>query len=120
MNQSISKTYKNVSNFRLGAEALLTKYFMVRGGFGYYGNPYKASGVNGQRMDFSGGIPPVVALIAVLRLIAGWESFLNGRSLIDAAVEITLLLQNLSEHHGDLRGAKLQHFRRNAARISRT
>jgi len=44
----------------------------------------------------------------------------TSRSLIDAAVEITPILQNLSEHAGDLRGAKLQHLRRNAARISRT
>jgi hypothetical protein len=41
-------------------------------------------------------------------------------SIIDAAVGITPILQNLSEHHSDLRGAKLQQFRRNVARTSRT
>ena len=48
------------------------------------------------------------------------ESLPAGYSLIDAAVGITPLLQNLSEHPSDLRGAKLQQLRRNAARISRT
>jgi hypothetical protein len=56
MNQTISSTYKNTSNFRLGAEALVTKYFMARAGFGYYSNPYKTAGVNGQRLDVSAGI----------------------------------------------------------------
>jgi hypothetical protein len=56
MNRNINSTYQSTSNVRLGAEALLTKFFMARAGFGYYGNPYKATGVNGERMDFSGGI----------------------------------------------------------------
>ncbi|MES2702971.1 MAG: hypothetical protein V4649_10045 [Bacteroidota bacterium] len=56
MNSTISSTYQGTSNFRLGAEALLTKYFMARAGFGYYGNPYKVGGGDAQRMDFSAGL----------------------------------------------------------------
>ena len=56
MNQAIGATYQNTSNVRLGAEALVTKYFMARLGLGYYGNPYKISGLNGQRIDIGGGI----------------------------------------------------------------
>lgn len=56
MNQAISSTYQNTSNVRVGAEALVTKYFMARLGLGYYGNPYKISGINGQRIDVGGGI----------------------------------------------------------------
>jgi hypothetical protein len=56
MNRSIKNTYQGTSNVRIGAEALLTKYFMLRAGFGYYSNPYKANGMGGERMDFSGGL----------------------------------------------------------------
>lgn len=56
MNQSIASTYQNTSNVRVGAEALVTKYFMARLGLGYYGNPYKVTGLNGQRIDIGGGI----------------------------------------------------------------
>jgi hypothetical protein len=56
MNQAIKSTFQNTSNFRIGAEGLITKFFMARAGFGYYGNPYKATNSNGQRMDISGGI----------------------------------------------------------------
>jgi len=56
INQSIQDTYKGTSNFRVGAEALITKFFMARAGFGYYGNAYK-NGINdAQRMDISGGL----------------------------------------------------------------
>lgn len=56
MNKAIGDTYKNTSNVRIGAEALLTQYFMARLGGGYYSNPYKIGGINGQRIDFGGGI----------------------------------------------------------------
>ncbi len=56
INQEIKSTYKGASNFRLGAEGRLGKYFMIRLGAGYYGNPYKTSDYNAQRIDVSGGI----------------------------------------------------------------
>jgi hypothetical protein len=56
MNQKITSTYQNTSNVRIGAEGLLSKFIMARVGFGYYGNPYKVSTINGQRMDFNAGI----------------------------------------------------------------
>ena len=55
MNLDIRNTYKAASNFRLGAEGRLGKYFMLRLGFGYYGNPYKTTDYNAQRIDVSGG-----------------------------------------------------------------
>ena len=56
MNQGIKNTYTAASNFRLGAEGRLGKYFMIRLGFGYYGNPYKTTDYNSQRIDVSGGV----------------------------------------------------------------
>jgi len=62
INQEIKKTYKGASNFRLGAEGRITNTFMVRAGFGYYGNaytPYGQSTANQyyttQRIDLSLG-----------------------------------------------------------------
>lgn len=54
MNQDIKNTYQGASNFRLGGEARLGKFFMVRLGGGYYSSPYKNSD-NGQRIDVSAG-----------------------------------------------------------------
>ncbi len=56
MNDSIKSNYGSASNFRIGAEVKLTKYFMVRGGFGYYGNPLTAADMSSERIDFSGGL----------------------------------------------------------------
>ena len=56
INTDIKNTYQSVSNVRVGAEIKLSRYFMVRGGFGYYGDPYKNSSVSGQRIDISGGL----------------------------------------------------------------
>lgn len=56
INQEIKSTFKGASNFRLGAEGLITKFFMARAGFGYYGNPYKTSDMDGSRIDISGGL----------------------------------------------------------------
>jgi hypothetical protein len=63
MNQAIKKTYKGVSNFRLGGEIKAVKDFMVRAGFGYYGDPYTTAGkadlttgYTTERIDLSVGV----------------------------------------------------------------
>ena len=56
MNNTIQDTYKGASNFRIGAEGLINKYLMARAGFGYYGNAYKSSDYNSQRIDVSLGL----------------------------------------------------------------
>jgi len=56
MNQQIKNTYQAASNFRLGVEIKLSKYFMIRAGGGYYGNPYKEAGYSAQRTDINGGL----------------------------------------------------------------
>jgi hypothetical protein len=56
INDNIKSIYKGASNVRVGAEAKLSKYFMVRAGFGYYGNPYKKTDVSSERMDISVGL----------------------------------------------------------------
>lgn len=56
MNDSIKNNYGAASNFRVGAEIKLTKFFMVRAGFGYYGNPYTSNNNSMQRIDLSGGL----------------------------------------------------------------
>jgi hypothetical protein len=40
INQAIRKTYKGASNLRVGGEIVIAEHFMVRAGFGYYGNAY--------------------------------------------------------------------------------
>jgi hypothetical protein len=63
INNSIRSTYKAASNVRAGLEIRLDN-IMLRGGFGYYGNPYKSknqlTGVaatpNGERIAISGGL----------------------------------------------------------------
>lgn len=55
INQAIRDTYKSASNFRIGAEGLITEFFMARLGFGYYGNAFKSEN-NSQRLDFSAGL----------------------------------------------------------------
>lgn len=54
-NQRIRNAFQSASNFRLGIEARLDNFFL-RGGFGYYGSPYKTSSSNANRLDLSGGV----------------------------------------------------------------
>ncbi len=63
INREIKKTYTGVSNFRLGGEGRINKQFMVRAGFGYYGDPYTSYGKSAmpaayttQRIDVSLGV----------------------------------------------------------------
>jgi len=63
MNQTIKKTYQGASNIRLGGEAKISKDFMARLGFGYYGNAYTAYGESTansyyttQRIDLCAGL----------------------------------------------------------------
>lgn len=63
MNQEIKKSFQGASNFRLGGEIKLSKFFMARAGMGYYGNAYtpygqsNASGFyNTDRIDLSTGV----------------------------------------------------------------
>ncbi len=58
VNDAIKSSYKSASNLRAGLE-LRFDILSLRGGVGYYGDPYKesmANYVNGERWDFSGGI----------------------------------------------------------------
>lgn len=56
VNNQIKDTYRGASNFRAGLEIRLDM-ISLRGGFGYYGNPYKESVYkDGQRYDYSAGI----------------------------------------------------------------
>ncbi len=54
-NQQIQQNLKAASNFRIGAEVRVTPIFLLRAGVGYYGNPYKTSGVDGSSLVLSGG-----------------------------------------------------------------
>ena len=63
INHVIRNTFKAASNFRLGGEIKVSRYFMARVGFGYYGNaytPYGESNANAyyttERIDLSAGI----------------------------------------------------------------
>lgn len=54
-NSQIKSTYKAASNFRAGLE-LRFEQFMVRGGYGFYGSPFKNKAYMSNRNDFSVGI----------------------------------------------------------------
>ena len=56
INEQIRNSYRGASNIRAGIE-LKFDFLSLRGGFGYYGNPYKESVYkDGERYDFSGGL----------------------------------------------------------------
>jgi len=55
LNTTIREQYKGAVNFRAGGE-LKFNTIMVRGGFGYYTNPYASSTDQGSRMNISGGL----------------------------------------------------------------
>lgn len=55
VNDVIRHSMRGASNVRTGLE-LRFDNFQLRGGFGYYGNPYKNNSTDGsERLDFSGG-----------------------------------------------------------------
>lgn len=56
INRDIRSNYQSVVNMRAGAEIKLTRYLMIRGGLGYYGNAYINPIYSSERFDFSGGI----------------------------------------------------------------
>ena len=56
LNKTIKNTYQAASNIRVGAEIKLTKFFMVRGGAGYYSNPYINKEWGSSRLDLSAGL----------------------------------------------------------------
>ena len=55
VNQAIDNLYKSAFNYRLGAELKFSPV-MIRGGFSWYGNPYKSGEIQGGKMNICGGI----------------------------------------------------------------
>ena len=55
VNNTIDQIYRSAINARIGAE-LKFNTWMVRGGFGYFGNPYANNDVEGRKMNISGGV----------------------------------------------------------------
>ncbi|MBA3827852.1 MAG: outer membrane protein transport protein [Taibaiella sp.] len=55
VNGNIKSNYTFGSIVRVGAEGRVTKNFMLRAGFGYYGSPYKNDN-SANRIDISGGL----------------------------------------------------------------
>ena len=55
INKVIKDAYKGAMNVRIGAEARLSNV-SLRGGFAYYGSPYKSSASKGARSNISAGI----------------------------------------------------------------
>lgn len=56
LNNSIRAQYQSVTNIRIGAELKVTKFFMLRGGLGMYGNPYQGADFAAERTDISMGM----------------------------------------------------------------
>ena len=55
VNDQISADYKSWGNIRVGTEWRLAD-FRIRGGFGYFSNPYKGGASNSDRIQLSGGL----------------------------------------------------------------
>ncbi len=55
LNNIIDNQYSSAINVKLGGE-LKFNTLMVRGGFGYFSNPYKDKSTKGSRMNISGGL----------------------------------------------------------------
>lgn len=55
VNNLIKSTYQGASNIRTGLEFRFDNV-SLRGGFGYYGNPYKSGTPSAERLSFSGGL----------------------------------------------------------------
>lgn len=55
LNNTIRSYYKSAFNYRVGGE-LKFNTIMVRGGFGYYANPFANETDKGSRMNISGGL----------------------------------------------------------------
>ena len=55
LNNDIQSSYKSWGNLRFGTEWRVMD-FRVRGGFGYFSNPYSGSGYNGDGFQLSAGI----------------------------------------------------------------
>jgi hypothetical protein len=56
-NQGIEDIYRDNFNLKTGAEVRLGTYY-IRGGFGYYGSPYKSGEINedAYRLSYGGGV----------------------------------------------------------------
>ncbi len=55
LNNTIDNQFSSAINFKLGGE-LKFNTWMVRGGFGYFSNPYKDKSVKASKMNISGGL----------------------------------------------------------------
>ena len=55
LNNVVGQQFQNALNVRVGGE-LKFNTIMTRAGFGYYGNPYTDTDINGSRMTLSGGL----------------------------------------------------------------
>ncbi|MEZ5047356.1 MAG: hypothetical protein R2831_10235 [Chitinophagaceae bacterium] len=55
LNTQIQSVYKNNINVRIGGELKLDQ-FSIRGGFAYYGSPFKNTNIDASKKIFSGGI----------------------------------------------------------------
>lgn len=55
VNDAIDNRFKGTFNFRVGGEVKFTT-IMARGGFAYYGNPYRDAELKNNRMLLSGGL----------------------------------------------------------------
>jgi hypothetical protein len=57
-NEQIDNIYKSVLNYKVGLEGRITNQFYARGGFAYYGTPFKSTSGNRQNptMFITGGV----------------------------------------------------------------
>jgi long-subunit fatty acid transport protein len=55
-NATVKNIYKDVINYKLGAEIRLADIYRIRGGFAYNASPYKTESIDRSTMYFTGGV----------------------------------------------------------------
>ena len=56
LNTTIKNNYKNAINIKMGSEIKLSPSWLARGGFAYYGSPYKDASIKASHVILSGGL----------------------------------------------------------------
>ena len=98
-NSTIRSMYKNVVNYKIGAELRLTSEYRLRGGFAYNADPYKYNdGVNRDMYYVSGGAGARFDTYYIdFAVVQGWGNRLYKPYVLSNGQEPTAVFKN---HYG--------------------
>ncbi len=98
-NSTVRTMYKNVANYKIGAELRLTSEYRLRGGFAYNADPYKYNdGVNRDMCYVSGGAGARFDSYYIdFAVVQGWGNQLYKPYVLSNGQEPTAVLK---KHYG--------------------